>query len=744
MASSKDTSSADAVPKIYKLDEDVVNRIAAGEIIVRPASALKELIENSLDAGSTSISILVQHGGLKLLQIQDNGHGINRGDFPILCERFTTSKIRKYEDLRSIGTFGFRGEALASITHVAHVSITSMTPNQTCAYKASFMDGKLVPAKAGENAEPKACAGVRGTIITVEDLFFNVPTRKKALRSATEEYQKIIDVVGRYAVQYPGVAMTCKKQGESTADVHTSVKGSRLDNIRSVFGAALAREVLTFDCEDKDLAITATGYVSNANYSMKKSLFVLFINNRLVDCSALKKALEGVYATYLPKHTHPFVFLSLHINPLNVDVNVHPTKSEVRFLHEDEIINSIREALETRLTGGNASRTFLTQTLLVSSASQNPAAVSSSSSSSCSVSDADQPPAQSQPVLSLSLLPDSQRETAKPLKIAPQKLVRTDAYNPAGSLDQYVVSTANSKSRNSMAMTGNDDLALVTSQGADGEGDLVARPPPRKKSRVMKTVSLSSVKELIADIDLNSHVGLTTIIRNQTFVGMVDNVFSLIQSGTKLYLVDTPLVWRELLYQSALRMHSNFGRLRLQTPAPLRLLVRSALDLPTTPLEVEPSSRDEATDDIVNHLLSKGEMLNEYYRMELAGEGSDDAVLRSLPILVEGHVPPMAALPLFLVALAAKVDWEEEKACFNNISDQLADFYATPPPPNSNPISNCRCVTMGPQGLGITCVQHVVLPAIQKHLRPPSCFVQKGVFLQVAALENLYKVFERC
>ncbi|KAF9945531.1 DNA mismatch repair protein, partial [Modicella reniformis] len=147
------------LPTIKRLEEAVVNKIAA-------ANALKELIENSLDAKSTSIQILVKDGGLKLLQIQDNGHGIKVEDMAIVCERFTTSKLRTFQDLSTMSTYGFRGEALASISHVAHVTITTKTKNSVCAYKASYSDGVIVPVKPGATAVPKPCAGNDGTQIT--------------------------------------------------------------------------------------------------------------------------------------------------------------------------------------------------------------------------------------------------------------------------------------------------------------------------------------------------------------------------------------------------------------------------------------------------------------------------------------------------------------------------------------------------------------------------------------------------
>ena len=153
------------------------------------------MMENSLDAGATSIVITVKGGGLQLLQIQDNGHGIRKDDLGIVCERFTTSKLSTFEDLKKINTYGFRGEALASITHVAHVTILTRTADSQCAYKAKYIDGKPVPMKQGENSNPKPCAGMVGTTITLEELFYNLPTRKKKKKNPNEQYQRILDVV---------------------------------------------------------------------------------------------------------------------------------------------------------------------------------------------------------------------------------------------------------------------------------------------------------------------------------------------------------------------------------------------------------------------------------------------------------------------------------------------------------------------------------------------------------------------
>ncbi|KNB07003.1 hypothetical protein FOXG_08337 [Fusarium oxysporum f. sp. lycopersici 4287] len=239
---------SDAPRRIRALDPNVVNKIAAGEIIVAPVHALKELIENAVDAGATSLDVLAKDGGLKLLQITDNGCGIQKEDLAILCERHTTSKITSFEDLAAIATYGFRGEALASISHIAHLSVTTKTKDSDLAWRAHYLDGKLAPAKPGQSAEPKGVAGRPGTQITVEDLFYNIPTRRRAFRSPADEFNKIIDMVGR-----------------------------------QIHGSAVANELLEFSVAEDRWGFKAEGFTTNANYSVKKTTLLLFINHRYSD-----------------------------------------------------------------------------------------------------------------------------------------------------------------------------------------------------------------------------------------------------------------------------------------------------------------------------------------------------------------------------------------------------------------------------------------------------------------------------
>ncbi|EMT60428.1 DNA mismatch repair protein Mlh1 [Fusarium odoratissimum] len=243
---------SDAPRRIRALDPNVVNKIAAGEIIVAPVHALKELIENAVDAGATSLDVLAKDGGLKLLQITDNGCGIQKEDLAILCERHTTSKITSFEDLAAIATYGFRGEALASISHIAHLSVTTKTKDSDLAWRAHYLDGKLAPAKPGQSAEPKGVAGRPGTQITVEDLFYNIPTRRRAFRSPADEFNKIIDMVV-------------------------------IDRIRQIHGSAVANELLEFSVAEDRWGFKAEGFTTNANYSVKKTTLLLFINHRYSD-----------------------------------------------------------------------------------------------------------------------------------------------------------------------------------------------------------------------------------------------------------------------------------------------------------------------------------------------------------------------------------------------------------------------------------------------------------------------------
>ncbi|XP_065152161.1 DNA mismatch repair protein Mlh1 [Paramisgurnus dabryanus] len=719
---------------IRRLDETVVNRIAAGEIIQRPANAIKEMMENCLDAKATNIQITVKEGGLKLIVIQDNGSGIRKEDLEIVCERFTTSKLQTFEDLTSIATYGFRGEALASISHVAHVTITTKTADAKCAYRANYCDGKL-------KSSPKPCAGNQGTLVSVEDLFYNVSTRRKALKSPSEEYSRIVEVVSRYAIHNSGKSFAVKKQGEMVSDVKTLPNASVLDNIRTVFGAAVSRELIEVECEDQKLAFKLKGYISNANYSVKKCILILFINHRLVESSALKKAIETVYSAYLPKNTHPFLYLSLEIAPQNIDVNVHPTKHEVHFLHEDCIIESVQKHIESKLLGSNSSRTYFTQTLLPGLSASTSVAKATSSSA------------------------DSQE------RVYAHQMVRTDS--KAQKLDAFLqpsVSSTAAQSRlekTSSPPTATEDVkepddselldaVEVLEPSVNDDPQTVGQSPaedapPRKRPHVDKKkedltaaalprrriINLTSVKELREDIEQQTHKGLQELLQNHSFVGSVNPQWTLVQHQTKLYLLNTTKISQELFYQILIYDFGNFGVLRLSNPAPLYDLAMLALDSEESGWTEEDGPKEGLAQYIVDFLKQKSEMMEEYFSLEIDDEGK----LVGLPMLLDHYIPAMEGLPMFILRLATEVNWDREKECFRDFAVECSHFYSI------RKHYTLESDAEEPQDAEMSWqwkVEHVLFKALRSLFSPPKHFSEDGSVLQIASLPDLYKVFERC
>lgn len=731
-------STANVPRRIQPLAQDVINKIAAGEIIVAPVHALKELIENAVDAGATSINVLVKEGGLKLLQITDNGHGIHKDDMPLLCERFTTSKLKTFDDLTSIGTYGFRGEALASISHIAHLTVTTRTADSSCAWKALYEGGKLQPLKPGQSADPKPIAGQQGTQLTVEDLFYNIPTRRRAFRSASEEYTKIIDLVGRYAVHCSHVAFTCKKQGDNSMGISVTANASVLDRIRQTHGSAVANELIELKCNNQTLGFKASGFVSNANYNVKRTSFLLFINHRSVESTPIRKALEATYAAFLPKGGHPFLYLSLEIEPSRVDVNVHPTKREVRFLHEDEIIEVICDDLRTALGKVDTSRTFMTQSLIT----KTPLRTSTSNASIPWTNVlSDKTPGAKTPTAKT---PTTQQKTSE------NNLVRTD-----------------SKARKITSM-----LAVSQRPSTDGttpvqiDQSLAIEPEYEIIDREYTLCRLTTIKELRASVREEMHDELTDVFSSHTYVGLVDERRRLVamQGGVKLFLVDYGLICYEFFYQVGLTDFGNFGVIKLKPPLDLKeLLMLEAKQTSTEEGSDFPPDTDlnHIVDTVYDAIMARKDMLSEYFSLEI----SDTGELLTLPLLIKGYTPSMAKLPQFLLRLGPFVNWTEEKGCFDTFLRELARFYAPeklPPPPPISPAAAITATQMQTQAQTQTledgeeedpaiaarrkhvarALEMVLFPAFRARLVATKDML-KGV-IEVANLKGLYRVFERC
>ena len=692
--------------RIRALEQDVVNKIAAGEIIVAPVHALKELIENAVDAGSTSLEILVKEGGLKLLQITDNGCGISKDDLPILCERFTTSKLKSFEDLQAIGTYGFRGEALASISHIAHLAVTTKTTDSSCAWKAHYAGGKLTPAKPGQTEDPKACAGRQGTQISVEDLFYNVPTRRRAFRSASEEYAKIADVVGKYAVHCQGVAFSCKKHGEAGAGIAVPVNASVRDRIRLTQNSNAANELMEFQITNDQYGFKADGLVSNANYNGKKTSMLLFINHRSVDSSAIKKAIEQTYSVFLPKGGKPFIYLSLDIDPARVDVNVHPTKREVNFLNEDEIIELVCEEIRTRLGKVDTSRTFMTQSLL--SGAKTP-----------SISKANTLPEAPPSAASASHRP-STTQAGSSRKPYENNLIRTDA-----------------KSRKITAML--PQAQRPESPSHEPVSDDIDYEYTDKEATICR---LTTIKDLRASVRENMHNELTDTYANHTFVGIADETkrIAAIQGGVKLFLVDYGMTASEYFYQLALTDFGNYGTIRFNPPLALQDLLQIAVEqaraMESDNVDVD---WDNVAAAVANQLISRKDMLFEYFALEVSSQGD----LLTIPLLMKSYMPCMAKLPNFLLRLGPHVDWTDEKGCFQSFLRELASFYAPEALPPAPQEGETEDEDVAERRRHVRrAVENVLFPAFKARLVATTSLLKGTV--EIANLKGLYRVFERC
>lgn len=691
--------------RIRALHQDVVNKIAAGEIIVAPVHALKELIENAVDAGSTSLEILVKDGGLKLLQITDNGCGISKEDLPILCERFTTSKLKAFEDLTSIGTYGFRGEALASISHIAHLAVTTKTQDSSCAWKAHYAGGKLAAPKSGQSAEPKATAGRQGTQITVEDLFYNVPTRRRAFRSASEEYAKIAELVGKYAVHCKGVAFSCKKHGEAGAGIAVPVAASLKDRIRIVHSSGIVNELIEFELENAQYGFKTEGMVSSANHVGKRTTMLLFINHRAVDSAVIKKAVELTYAMFLPKGGKPFVYLSLEIDPARVDVNVHPTKREVNFLNEEEIVDLICDEIRTRLGKVDTSRTFMTQSLL--SGGKTP-----------SISKANTVPEDSTAPKSGSQRPSSARPAAQ--KPYENNLVRTDARSRKITTMLPQAANGTSLSRE------------PTSDGMDYE----------YTDREPTICRLATIKDLRAAVRENMHNELTEVYSNHTFVGIVDDRkrIAAVQGGVKLFLIDYGMLAAEYFYQLGLTDFGNFGAIRFNPPLDLKGLLEIGVEQEKA-LEAGDGGGDFDWDAVVpavaDQLISRREMLAEYFSLSISSDGE----LLSIPLMMKGYIPSLGKLPSFLLRLGPHVDWTDEKGCFESFLRELASFYVPEVFPKETTEEEDQEVAKRRQEVR-SVVENLLFPACKARLVATRGLLKGTV--EVANLKGLYRVFERC
>ncbi len=339
--------------RIQQLSRQLINQIAAGEVIERPASVVKELVENSIDAGATRVEVEISKDCLDI-RVSDNGSGIHPDDIELAFSKHATSKISSAEDLFDIHTMGFRGEALASIISIAKVICTTRTKDLETGMRVECEES---------NVKKSPCGCAIGTTMEVKNLFYNTPVRQKFLKSERVELSYIAEILQSIAIANPHVAISLINEGKTP--LKTSGSGDLLCVLTEIYSNSIANELKKINKSDDLSKIKITGYCSTPDFtrSTKKSIHV-FVNNRVVKCPVILKAIDTAYKNMLPNGKYPFVCLNLELQPKDVDVNVHPTKKEVRYQNPNQIFNFVYSAILDALSSYKKEETPISKTVI--------------------------------------------------------------------------------------------------------------------------------------------------------------------------------------------------------------------------------------------------------------------------------------------------------------------------------------------------------------------------------------------
>ena len=329
--------------QIVLLDDATINKIAAGEVIERPASAVKEIMENSIDAGATNITVEIKNGGISYIRVTDNGKGIMPDDMTIAFERHATSKIRNADELEKVTTMGFRGEALASIAAIAKVTLTSKVPSEGTGREVLIEGGRIL------SDEEVGCSN--GTSITIENLFYNTPVRYKFLKKDFTESGYIEDVVTRLALVHPEISIKLVNTGKTI--IQTPGNGDIKSVIYNIYGKEIAENLVNVDYSYEDyrvVGVVGKPIISRANRAGQ----LFFVNNRYVKDKTLSSAAEQAFKNLITFGRHGFLILNISMDPSKVDVNVHPAKLEVRFQNDNEVFHAVYHAIKDSLEKSNS------------------------------------------------------------------------------------------------------------------------------------------------------------------------------------------------------------------------------------------------------------------------------------------------------------------------------------------------------------------------------------------------------
>lgn len=335
-----DTNNTAVRNKIHELPKQMADKIAAGEVVDRPVSIVKELVENSIDAGASSITVEIKNGGKTYIRVTDNGCGISSDETVLAFKRHATSKLNTIRDLDAISTLGFRGEALASISAVSRVELTTRTADEETGTEVRIEGGIT------SSSEPAGCP--QGTTIIVRDLFFNTPARMKFLKKDNSESTLIIDLISKIALAYPGIRVRLINNGNTL--FATQGRGDMFNTIATIYDYAMAKKLIHFSKKTKD-GLAVTGYISPPDETRaNRRNQIFFVNGRYIQSKLLEKCISDAYREKVFEGRYPVVFLFIKFPPEQTDVNIHPNKKEIRFDDENMIREFVTGAVRDALT----------------------------------------------------------------------------------------------------------------------------------------------------------------------------------------------------------------------------------------------------------------------------------------------------------------------------------------------------------------------------------------------------------
>lgn len=615
--------------KIRVLADHVANQIAAGEVVERPASVAKELVENSIDAGATRITIEIEAGGRRLLKVSDDGEGMVRDDAVLAFERHATSKIRVSDDLAGIATLGFRGEALASIASVAKVELITSTADATVATRVTIEGGRMRDVK--DAAHPS------GTTIAVRDLFFNIPARRKFLRSEATETFHLTNLVTHYALAHPEIAFTFVNNGREV------LRAAPAKNLRErayqIFGEEFLENLLEVDGGNPDIAFV-TGYVSAPrDRRTSRDSQYLFVNRRFVRDRMIGRSLSEGYRSILPHGVYPAALLFIQTPLEEVDVNVHPAKTEVRFRRQAAVADAVREAVKGALASAGYARPDERETSLPPAEDRlQTASVAAGSSSAGSNPSLDANPA---PMSADFHLATGQTQTQPRIDFAPPPVVDEEirTTNPASEVEV----SGDEIARDIDAMIQARQATRETISGPSPREDTGASAEGQSVAGIPALPPLASAEKFAREVTPES---LSANIRP---LGQLEESFIIATDDEGLLLIDQHVAHERILFDKYRALESE-RRTESQ-----QLLVPETFDL--TPAQAA----------VFDHLAPE----LENYGFELMRLSGRTVAIRATPAdLPAGEARNM------LAELLDTVDAEKKTAARETLRDEIAASLA--------------------------------------------------------------------